>query len=67
MTNRDMVILALQDGFDDPGLTKSIITDSIDCPHMHTTGHPCDRPGWDYPGDCYFCKMEWLDEEVEDA
>ena len=63
MTNRELVIKALQGDLDDPGLEESIIEESIDCPYMHTAGHPCDCNGWK-DSQCLGCKLEWLDKAV---
>ena len=64
MTNRDKLITALRDGFDDPGMTMSVIGDSVNCPYYETSGHPCDDPGWKYNSGCDLCKLEWLDKEA---
>jgi hypothetical protein len=64
MTNRELVIKALQGELDDYGLDEeSIIEESIDCPYMHTAGHPCDCNGFK-DSQCLGCKLEWLDKEV---
>lgn len=67
MTNREMMIKALMDDFDDWAETESDIAYHIECPHMgYEEGLPCN--GLDYPWSkldvCGPCKMAWLDEEV---
>ena len=65
MTNREMMIKALTDDFDDWAETESDIAYHIACPY--TDGdHPC--KGLDYPWNtldvCGPCKAGWLDEEA---
>ena len=65
MTNREMMVIALNNGFDDPGFTESCIRDYINCPYYNTEGHPRDSEDWDYPDDCTDCKYEWLEKEAD--
>lgn len=68
MTNRDYIIAALQDEFDDNGATmESVAAYNIACPYYGgTDGHRCE--GVPYPWDrlrvCGPCVLEWLEKEM---
>ena len=68
MTNREMLLNALQDKNDDWGQTQSDLTYHIACPYSDDKGHP--RDDYQYPWNdldvCWPCIMEWLDKEVSE-
>ncbi len=65
MTNREVMIKALQDDFDDWGYTESVIAYNIACPHYSGDENlPCDgMTVVDTLNVCGPCKLAWLDEE----
>lgn len=67
MTNREMMIKALQGDFDDWGETESDIAYHIACPYrLDNTDRSCKdiKFPWSILDVCGPCKMKWLDEEV---
>lgn len=68
MTNREMLIKALADDFDDDGYTESVIAYHVERPyfggdkraHCHESKEP------DRFGICMACKDEWLSAEVDE-
>lgn len=68
MTNKDALIKALNDGFDDPCYTEAIIFYSINCPYYY--GDPrceCMEDGKEICRDiCSECKSKWLESEVDE-
>lgn len=68
MTNREMLIKALQDDFDDYAYSESVIAYHVECPyfsgdkraHCHESKEP------DRFGICMACKLEWLDQKVDE-
>ena len=67
MTNREMLLDALQGKNDDWGQTESDIAYHIACPYRHGK-HPCDdvQYPWNTIDVCGPCIMEWLDKEVSE-
>lgn len=70
MTNREYIIKALTDGFDDGGATEeSTIVYNIACPYFagDERAHCNDLDGMpDRWKECRDCKWEWLDSEVDE-
>ena len=70
MTNREYIIKALTDGFDDWGISESAIVYNIACPYY--TGDKrakCHNVAYDKIDKwehCRDCKYEWLDSEVDE-
>ena len=57
MTNREMIIEALNEGFDNPELNRQIREKDIGCPRMFHCNHVKDA----YP--CWRCVDDWLKED----
>ena len=60
MTNRELLIKALNKGFEDPQ-NDEILFERLNCP---TIGRGCPRPDGDDTS-CYECMKEWLDKETK--
>lgn len=68
MTNREYIIAALSDEFDDGGVTEeAVIYYHIECPYYEGDNRCyCDGKGRKICREtCTNCKAEWLDMEVE--
>lgn len=68
-TNRDYIIAALQDEFDDGGSTEEgVIYNNIACPYIEGDKRcECEKPGKDIGWEtCTECKTKWLDSETEE-
>lgn len=65
MTNKEALIMAINDEFDDWGVSESLIYHHIACPYSYRDKRcKCNdtEPDWDI---CSECKQEWLEAEVD--
>ena len=62
MTNRELLIKALQGELKDPDSTNKILFDHLTCPEVPGVGR-CPRP-YEDNASCYDCILEWLDKEA---
>nr|DAW70665.1 MAG TPA: hypothetical protein [Caudoviricetes sp.] len=67
MTNREYIIKALNDEFDDGAMEEAVIFYHIECPYYHGDNRCyCHGKGTKINREtCTNCKAEWLDMEVE--
>lgn len=71
MTNREMLIKALNDDFDDGGATYDSVVDyNINCPYFGNDNRAHCHYNEPYQAltheQCLECKLEWLEAEVDE-
>ena len=68
MTNREMLIKALTDEFDDGGYTESVIAYHVECPYFSgdKRAHCREEKEPNRFSICMACKLEWLEAEVDE-
>lgn len=67
MTNREMLIKALNDEFDDYAFSESVIAYHIECPYYGKDMRAkCNSALPNRHTTCLNCKLEWLEAEVDE-
>lgn len=66
MTNREMMIMALQGKFDDWGAEEAVIHYNVGCPYF-SGDKRCECNDKEITREvCSECKYKWLDNEVDE-
>ena len=67
MTNREELIKALYDGFDDWGYSEGVIDNALGCPYVAGDSRSECQGEFEQITwlNCRRCKLKWLDREVD--